>query len=141
MADHLFSAPAGYPPVEHSPNDHRFYRYLVLANRLRVLLIEDARCEKSAVALAVNVGHFQDPPGREGMAHFLEHMLFLGTDTYPHPGEYQDFISRHGGNNNAWTGTEFTNYYLDIHHDTFAEGLHRFASFFIWIRNIINLTS
>ena len=126
MADHI-----SFPTVEHSPNDHRAYRYLVLTNRLRVLLIEDTRCEKSAVALAVNTGHFQDPPAREGMAHFLEHMLFLGTATYPHPGEYQDFISRHGGNNNAWTGTEFTNYYLDIHHDAFAEGLHRFASFFI----------
>ena len=46
------------------------------------------------------------------MAHFLEHMLFLGTCTYPKPGEYQQFMSRHGGSNNAWTGTEFTNFFF-----------------------------
>ena len=117
--------------IQQSPNDHKLYAYHVLTNQLRVLLIEDPRCEKSAAALAVNVGHFQDPPQRLGMAHFLEHMLFLGTETYPEPGEYQAFISRHGGSNNAWTGTEFTNYYFDLQHQAFAEGLHRFSQFFI----------
>jgi insulysin len=113
-----------------SPNDHRTYRYLTLANQLRVLLIEDHKTEKSAAALAVNAGHFDDPDSRQGMAHFLEHMLFLGTETFPRPGEYQEFINRHGGSNNAWTGTEFTNYYFDLHHEFFAEGLHRFSQFF-----------
>ncbi len=122
---------ASHLSIQHSPNDHRTYEYLTLENQLRVLLIEDARCEKSAAALAVNVGHFQDPPDRLGMAHFLEHMLFLGTERYPDAGEYQAFISRHGGSNNAWTGTEFTNYYFDIRHHAFAEGLHRFSQFFI----------
>ncbi len=56
-----------------SPNDHRTYRYLTLANHLRVLLIEDHKTEKSAAALAVNAGHFDDPGSRQGMAHFLEH--------------------------------------------------------------------
>ena len=122
---------ASHLSIQHSPNDHRTYEYLTLENQLRVLLIEDTRCEKSAAALAVNVGHFQDPPDRLGMAHFLEHMLFLGTERYPDAGEYQAFISRHGGSNNAWTGTEFTNYYFDIRHHAFAEGLHRFSQFFI----------
>lgn len=61
-----------------SPNDHRLYRYLVLPNQLRVLLIEDNKCDKSAAALAVNTGHFDDPIERQGdMAHLLEHMPFL----------------------------------------------------------------
>lgn len=113
-----------------SPNDHRLYHYLELDNQLRVLLIEDHKTEKSAAALAINAGHFDDPSDREGMAHFLEHMLFLGTETYPKPGEYQEFINRHGGSHNAWTGTEFTNFFFDLHHEFFAEGLHRFSQFF-----------
>ena len=124
------SAPTLPMQLKTSPNDHRRYRYLVLANQLRVLLIEDHKCDKSAAALAVNVGHFNDPIDRQGMAHFLEHMLFLGTQTYPQPGEYQNFISRHGGSNNAWTGTEFTNFFFELQHEFFLEGLHRFSQFF-----------
>ncbi|MGS3176530.1 insulinase family protein [Aeromonas sanarellii] len=114
-----------------SPNDHRRYHYLELANRLRVLLICDPQTDKSAASLAVNTGHFDDPVDRQGMAHFLEHMLFLGTRTYPKPGEYQQFMSRHGGSNNAWTGTEFTNFFFDIDNSFFEAGLHRFSQFFI----------
>ncbi len=114
-----------------SPNDHRRYHYLELANRLRVLLICDPETDKSAASLAVNTGHFDDPVDRQGMAHFLEHMLFLGTRTYPKPGEYQQFMSRHGGSNNAWTGTEFTNFFFDIDNGFFEAGLDRFSQFFI----------
>lgn len=114
-----------------SPNDHRQYHYLELANRLRVLLICDPETDKSAASLAVNTGHFDDPADRQGMAHFLEHMLFLGTRTYPKPGEYQQFMSRHGGSNNAWTGTEFTNFFFDIDNGFFEAGLDRFSQFFI----------
>ena len=55
-----------------SPNDHRQYHYLQLANRLRVLLICDPETDKSAGSLAVNTGHFDDPADRQGMAHFCE---------------------------------------------------------------------
>ncbi|MGL5225171.1 MAG: insulinase family protein [Aeromonas sp.] len=114
-----------------SPNDHRQYHFLVLANQLRVLLICDPKTDKSAASLAVNTGHFNDPADRQGMAHFLEHMLFLGTQTYPKPGEYQQFMSRHGGRHNAWTGTEFTNFFFEIDNDFFEAGLDRFSQFFI----------
>lgn len=69
-----------------SPNDHKQYRHLVLANQLRVLLIHDPSTARAAAALSVRAGHFDDPVDRQGMAHFLEHMLFLGTQSYPHPG-------------------------------------------------------
>ncbi|MGC3834400.1 insulinase family protein [Moritella viscosa] len=72
-----------------------------------------------------------DPQQHEGLAHLLEHMLFLGTDKYPKPGEYQSFISMHGGSNNAWTGTEYTNYYFDINNSYFHNALDHFAQFFI----------
>ncbi|RCU48907.1 insulinase family protein [Corallincola holothuriorum] len=114
-----------------SPNDHRSYRYLTLENGLRVLLAEDPQATKSAIALAVNVGHFNDPFERQGMSHLLEHMLFLGTEKYPNAEDYQKFISTHGGNHNGWTGTEHSCYFFDIDHQQFLPALDRFAQFFI----------
>ncbi|NQZ49720.1 MAG: insulinase family protein [Moritella sp.] len=114
-----------------SPNDYKQYRHITLPNGLVVLLIQDDQCKKSAASMSVAVGHFDDPLQHEGLAHLLEHMLFLGTDKYPKPGEYQSFISMHGGSNNAWTGTEYTNYYFDINNRYFHNALDRFAQFFI----------
>ncbi|MCL1122860.1 insulinase family protein [Shewanella seohaensis] len=114
-----------------SPNDHRQYRYLVLDNALRVLLVEDLDASQAAASMAVAVGHFDDPVDRPGMAHFLEHMLFLGTEKFPDSGEYHAFINQHGGSNNAWTGTEHTNFFFTINADVFADSLDRFSQFFI----------
>lgn len=114
-----------------SPNDHRRYQYLVLENGLSVLLVEDKQASQAAASMAVNVGHFDDPISRPGMAHFLEHMLFLGTEKYPESGEYHAFINQHGGSNNAWTGTEQTNFFFCINADVFEESLDRFSQFFI----------
>lgn len=114
-----------------SPNDHRRYQHLVLDNGLSVLLVEDSQASQAAASMAVNVGHFDDPVERPGMAHFLEHMLFLGTEKYPDSGEYHAFINQHGGNNNAWTGTEHTNFFFSINADVYEESLDRFSQFFI----------
>ena len=117
--------------MKQSPNDLKKYHSLTLDNGLRVLLIQNEETDKCAAALAVNVGHFNDPKDRQGLAHFLEHMLFLGTEKYPDGSEYQKFISQHGGSNNAWTATEHTCFYFDIHHQHFIEALDRFSQFFI----------
>jgi insulysin len=114
-----------------SPNDHRRYRHLVLENGLRVLLVEDFLASQAAASMAVAVGHFDDPGHRPGMAHFLEHMLFLGTEQYPDAGEYHAFINQHGGSNNAWTGTEHTNFFYTINAEVFEASLDRFSQFFI----------
>ncbi|UZJ45826.1 insulinase family protein [Marinimicrobium sp. C6131] len=111
--------------------DHRDYRYLELENGLKVLLISDPQAEKAAASLDVHVGHHQNPLGREGLAHFLEHMLFLGTEKYPEPGAYPAFISRHGGSHNAYTASEHTNYFFDIDPEYLEPALDRFAQFFI----------
>lgn len=114
-----------------SPNDYKQYRHITLPNGLTTLLIQDDQCKKSAASMSVAVGHFNDPEQHPGLAHLLEHMLFLGTEKYPKPGEYQAFISMHGGSNNAWTGTEYTNYYFDIHNNYFHNALDHFSQFFI----------
>lgn len=113
-----------------SPNDTNQYRYCTLSNGLRALLIHDVHAQKSAAALAVNVGHFDDPIDRQGMAHYLEHMLFLGTEKYPKVGEFQSYTSQHGGTNNAWTGTEHTCFFFDCDPNAFENSLDRFSQFF-----------
>lgn len=117
--------------VAKSENDKREYRYLILENQLRVLLVSDPMAEKAAAALNVQVGANQNPVDRTGLAHFLEHMLFLGTEKYPQAGEYQEFIAQHGGRFNAFTAAENTNYFFEIDRDQLAPALDRFAQFFV----------
>lgn len=119
--------------------DNRTYRLLRLPNELEVLLVHDAESEKAAAALDVNVGSLCDFDGWDGLAHFLEvrsflllfrrnsfladclvvfflslqHMLFMGTETYPVENDYSDFLAKHSGYSNAFTGPENTNYYFE----------------------------
>ena len=114
-----------------SPNDPRHYRALSLDNGLKVLLISDPTSDKAAASLEVGVGSGDDPRHSQGLAHFLEHMLFLGTDKYPEAGDYQAYISRHGGSHNAFTAHDRTNYFFDIEQSKLEPALDRFSRFFI----------
>lgn len=114
-----------------SESETREFRGLVLPNGLRVVLVSDPTAEKAAAALSVSVGHFSDPAAAAGLAHFCEHMLFLGTAKYPDESEYQNYISKNGGSSNASTSMEHTQYYFDVRSDALAGALDRFASFFV----------
>lgn len=59
--------------------DDRLYRVIKLSNQLEVLLVHDADTDKASAAMDVNVGNFSDPEQLLGLAHCLEHMLFMGT--------------------------------------------------------------
>jgi insulysin len=74
-----------YTNIEKPKIDVRQYRGVRLSNGLRVLLISDPKTDKGAAALDVNVGSLSDPPQLQGLAHFLEHMLFLGTEKVRSP--------------------------------------------------------
>jgi insulysin len=113
-----------------SPNDDNLYRYVQLDNQLRVLLISAPDSDKAAASMNVAVGSGDDPANREGLSHFLEHMLFLGTEKYPDPGEYQQFIKSHGGSHNAFTAFQDTNYFFDVQAKHLEEALDRFAEQF-----------
>ena len=104
---------------------------MTLENDLKVVLIEDKNASQSAVSLTINVGHFDDPASRPGMAHFLEHMLFLGTEKYPDSSDYHAFVNQHGGHHNAWTGTEHTSFFSSVTSNAYQELLDRFSQFFI----------
>jgi hypothetical protein len=60
--------------------DIRSYRVILLENHLEALLINDPETDKASAALDVNVGSFSDPKDMPGLAHAVEHMLFMGTE-------------------------------------------------------------
>ena len=76
-----------------APTDTAVFRRFTLDNGLRVLLVSDAKFNTSGASLVVNTGQIDDPRDTQGLAHFLEHMLFLGTDKYPDVTDYGNFIA------------------------------------------------
>ncbi|MEM9102801.1 MAG: insulinase family protein [Pseudomonadota bacterium] len=117
--------------IQKSPNDSRAYRYITLSNDMSVVLVSDEDLKKSAAALAIGVGSNQETDDFLGMAHYLEHMLFLGTDKYPTVGDYSKFIAENGGSSNAYTWYDRTGYYFNVKNEAFEEALDRFSGFFI----------
>lgn len=103
---------------------------LRLDNGLEAYLISDPNSDKSGAALSVQVGSWSDPVEYPGLAHFTEHMLFLGTKKYPNEGEYQRFISQHGGLTNAFTSYDSTNYIFSLDNRYYEGALDRFSDFF-----------
>ena len=113
-----------------SLTDKNHYHFITLTNNLKVLLVSDPQAERFSASLSVDVGNFQDPDNQQGLAHFLEHMLFLGTKKYPEAGNYQSYINTHGGSHNAYTSTDVTNFYFDIKPSAYEGALDRFSQFF-----------
>ncbi|MBY0384648.1 insulinase family protein [bacterium] len=104
---------------------------LTLPNQLDVLLVSDSRFKKSSAAMAVAVGSLEDPESAQGMAHYLEHMLFLGTKEFPKADEYSTYMETHGGWDNAYTSDEVTNYMFEVDNAAIQGGLERFSRFFV----------
>ncbi|MCP5023162.1 MAG: hypothetical protein GY930_15500 [bacterium] len=101
-----------------------------LENGIKVLIETDANLDRSAAALSVNVGSM-DNDGVEGLAHLLEHMLFLGTGKYPDPADYKDYLAQNDGSSNAYTAEDETNYHFEVRNEAFEGALDRFSRFFI----------
>ncbi|KAJ8522379.1 hypothetical protein ONZ45_g1033 [Pleurotus djamor] len=117
-------------PIQKSEQDKRDYRVIQLANGLQATLIRDANADKAAASLDVAVGHLYDPDDMPGLAHFCEHLLFMGTELYPKENEYSEFLAKNNGGSNAYTSTSNTNYYFSVATPALAPALARFAAFF-----------
>ncbi|WP_276316640.1 insulinase family protein [Halomonas flagellata] len=113
------------------PGDRRQCRSLTLPNGLRILLLADPAADQAAAAMSVGAGSGQEPPDCAGLAHLLEHMLFLGTEKYPAPEDFPAYIQGHGGRYNATTELDQTRYFFEIPPARLADALDRFAQFFI----------
>jgi insulysin len=117
--------------IDKGDSDPRSYRWLRLRNNLQVVLVSDPQTDRAAAAMDVAVGSVSDPEELPGLAHFLEHMLFLGTEKYPNTDEYQSYLEQHGGSSNAFTSHENTSYYFEVQREFLPGALDRFAQFFL----------
>lgn len=117
--------------IETSQSDKRLYKSLKLDNGLQCLLISDSTTDKASAAMDVRVGHLSDPSDVPGLAHFLEHMLFMGTTKYPDENDYNVYLNQNGGSSNAFTDMESTNYFFDVAAHKLEGALDRFAQFFV----------
>ena len=113
------------------PLDKSQSKTIVLDNELKVYLLSDPDFNVSAASLAVDVGSLENPDNRLGLAHFLEHMLFLGTEKFPDVDEYSSYLKNNGGFSNAYTTTDHTNYQFQVLPDALEGAIDRFAQFFI----------
>lgn len=82
------------------------------------------------MSLGVNCGCLNDKEGRNGMAHFLEHMIFMGSSKYPDENAFSSYISANSGYSNAFTEWEYTYYYFKIKYEALFKALDMFAWLF-----------
>ncbi|GES66360.1 a-pheromone processing metallopeptidase Ste23 [Aspergillus terreus] len=94
--------------------DDRSYRVVRLANKLEALLVHDPDTDKASAAVNVNVGNFSDADDMPGMAHAVEHLLFMGTEKYPKENAYNQYLAAHSGSSNAYTAATETNYFFEV---------------------------
>ncbi|MCH9811153.1 insulinase family protein [bacterium] len=104
---------------------------LILHNGIKVFVISDPKARKSAASLAVNAGSWHDDPKYPGVAHFCEHMVFMGSKKYPDQNHFCKFINDNGGIRNAYTARDRTVYMYTINNDHIYESLDIFSRFFI----------
>ena len=112
-----------------SDSDRRDYKYIELDNKLKVILVKDKLSMSCGALLNINVGSVQDT--LPGMAHFLEHMVFMGSEKYPDQNNFMESVFKSGGITNAMTGDTHTTYYFTIETDKYLKNLDMLAHFFI----------
>lgn len=111
--------------------DTREYRYITLANQLKVLLVSDPKAEKSAAALTIPVGTWQNPEQRPGLAQLLVGVLPAASEKYPEAGSFQRFVQQQGGEQHSLAEGQSSQFYFAIGSTFFESALDRFAGFFI----------
>ncbi|KAK0414565.1 hypothetical protein QR680_011498 [Steinernema hermaphroditum] len=119
-----------YDNLETDRGDHLRFRGLELSNGLKVLLISNPSAVDCGVAMNVNVGSTSEPDELPGLAHFCEHMVFLGTEKYPDENQFVEIVKKHGSTN-ASTNDESTDYWFIVTENRFKQALDMFIHFFI----------
>ncbi len=84
-----------------------------LPNGLQVLVIQDHRTPVVTQMVWYKVGSADETPGKSGLAHFLEHLMFKGTSKHP-VGEFSQTVLKVGGNENAFTSVDYTGYFQRV---------------------------
>lgn len=100
-------------------------QHLTLDNGLQVTLRHAPQLKRCAGAMRVMAGSHDAPHTYAGLAHFLEHLLFLGNDRFPLDDGLMRYVQRHGGQVNASTRERTTDYFFEVPQAAFAGGLER----------------
>eukprot|EP00929_Paragymnodinium_shiwhaense_P050962 TRINITY_DN25656_c0_g1_i1.p1 TRINITY_DN25656_c0_g1~~TRINITY_DN25656_c0_g1_i1.p1 ORF type:complete len:1461 (-),score=472.19 TRINITY_DN25656_c0_g1_i1:324-4706(-) len=117
--------------IEKKPQMDPFkYQHATFQNGLRVLNIQDPKAETIGLAVGITAGSFLDPEDALGVAHFCEHMLFLGSKQFPEPTGFKTFIAAKSGSSNANTAGDRTVFYMMTARSGWKQGLQRYADFF-----------
>ncbi len=111
--------------------DWREYKAFRLENGVTCLVINDKESKTTAMSCIVEVGASADPREMSGLAHFCEHMCFLGSEKYPGENEYKRYLASHGGRSNASTSMHVTNYKFEIIADHAEKAVDIFSNFFV----------
>ncbi|KAJ1911710.1 metalloprotease [Mycoemilia scoparia] len=117
-------------PIKRLGRDDREYRLIKLTNNLEVMLVSGSEDDLAAATMDVGVGSTSDPKDFNGLAHFCEHMLFMGTEDYPEPDQFLEVLTKNGGGSNAYTAQCNTKYYFSVVNSALEMALDRFSSFF-----------
>ena len=115
-----------YVPI----NDNLNYKIITLKNKLQIFFIETKDSNISSATMYVGVGNIDNPKDIDGMAHYLEHMLFMGSDKYQGGTYFQNQVANKGGMTNAYTTDNHTQYFFSASED-FIDLLKIFSRFFI----------
>ncbi|XP_064292725.1 nardilysin-like isoform X2 [Plodia interpunctella] len=99
--------------------------------RCKMLFVHELSKDTAACALCVGVGSYSDPPDIQGLAHFVEHMVFMGSEKYPKENEFDSFIKKKGGADNAATDCELTTFYFEIQEKHLPHAMDMFSQFFV----------
>lgn len=110
-----------------SERDQRQYQAIKLANQMTVLLVSDPQAVKSLGALGLPAGSLQDPIKQQGLAHYTEHMVLMGSTHFPEPDGFSEFLSKHAGKYNASTAAYRTAFYFEIENTALPEALDRLS--------------
>lgn len=133
-----------------SDGDSKLYRALTLSNGLRAMLISDSYIDEpsihrasreslnsstenfngklAACAVLVGVGSFSEPQQYQGLAHFVEHMIFMGSEKFPVENEFDSFVTKSGGFSNAHTENEETCFYFELDQTHLDRGMDLFMN-------------
>ncbi|MGL5344301.1 MAG: pitrilysin [Plesiomonas sp.] len=114
-------------PVQKSERDTREYQPITLANGMTVLLVSDPKATKSLAAVTLPVGSMDDPDAQLGLAHYLEHMILMGSKKYPEADGFSLFLNQNGGSHNASTAPYRTSYYLEVENSAFDQAVDRLS--------------
>ncbi|MCZ4337707.1 insulinase family protein [Shewanella colwelliana] len=109
--------------IETMPQDS-----FILDNGLKVLLLQNTGAQISGASISVAGGQMSSPATLQGLPHLLEHIIFLGSEKYPNPNDWHQFVSKHSGWSNGSTQSDLTRFQFQVESQGVKEGLARLSA-------------